>query len=105
ERLFDPLGVTADHWTIQHRMEADGSHLQRLTDAPTDELAPTWSPDGRSIAFVRSERGELAGDLRVADADGAHEHVVYRRPVTFAAWSPDGGRMALTSMIAGHHHV
>lgn len=34
----------------------DGTPI-RLTNTPEDELAPTWSPDGRRIAFVRRISG------------------------------------------------
>jgi Tol biopolymer transport system component/DNA-binding winged helix-turn-helix (wHTH) protein len=57
----------------------------------------TFSPDGRSLAFVR---GRVGGELSllVADADGANERAVLKRsaPDFFGlpAWSPDGKAVA-----------
>jgi Tol biopolymer transport system component len=60
---------------------------------------PTWSPDGKRIAFV--DRGDVDGDLYVMNADGTGvkqlTHSSYssgdygaRNP----SWSPDGRRIA-----------
>ena len=32
-------------------MNAYGTDVRRLTDAPVDEGWPAWSPDGRQIVF------------------------------------------------------
>jgi Tol biopolymer transport system component len=48
--------------------DAGGSELTRLTDSPEDDSHPTWSPDGRCLAFV-SHRGD-AWELYVMNADG-----------------------------------
>ena len=80
-------------------MDADGSNVAQLTGFENDSLddyAPTWSPDGQQIAFVR---GKIppggAGKLWVIDADGSNGHVLLDHPlVDFPAWSPDGTRIA-----------
>ena len=51
---------------------------------------PTWSPDGRRIAFDRSEGVDLSAWLIRRDGTGAHR-VSHYAPV----WSPDGRRMAI----------
>ena len=55
-------------------MNADGSGVQNLTDKPEfNDTEPTWSPDGRDIAFVRgSLHGEAprrSPDYRGADSE------------------------------------
>jgi Tol biopolymer transport system component len=63
---------------------------------------PTWSPDGKRIAFVRG------GDVYIMDGNGAFEHLIatgspdsvtqgYTAGRLAPAWSPDGGRLALYS--------
>lgn len=75
----------------------DGRELRRATDGLEDDHHPTWSPDGRRIAYV-SAHGHF-GSLRVLDlemgtvttvvADGVD---VYGPP----SWSPDGANLLFT---------
>jgi len=47
-------------------------NVQRLTDNDKDDWPPSWSPDGRSLAFPRYKRGGYgAGDIYVINADGS----------------------------------
>jgi Tol biopolymer transport system component len=72
-------------------IEADGSNLRRLTDGDAPEINPSWSPDGRWIAFASEAGGEF--DLYLAAADGsrvAHLLGTDEADEDFAAWSPDG---------------
>jgi Tol biopolymer transport system component len=66
-------------------MDADGSHVVRLTDDPSGEFMPVWSPAGDRIAFTRE------GDA----ATGANESIYTMRPDgsdVRQVSSPDGGR-------------
>ena len=47
-------------------IDADGTNRQVIAD-PGDDWAPTWSPDGSSIGFVRGD-----GGIWVMEADGLH---------------------------------
>jgi len=49
-------------------MDADGGNLQRLTEDPSNDRAPTWSPDGRRIAFTSDRDGD--DEIYVMNADG-----------------------------------
>ncbi len=46
----------------------------RLTDDPADDIAPTWSPDGSTIAFSTGRWGTGVGhsEIAVIDADGSN---------------------------------
>ncbi|HEX7276412.1 MAG TPA: hypothetical protein VF244_03490, partial [Acidimicrobiales bacterium] len=48
-------------------VQADGTGAVRLTDDPSDNTAPAWSPDGGSIVFSSSRDD---GQLCVVDTDG-----------------------------------
>jgi serine/threonine protein kinase/Tol biopolymer transport system component len=68
-----------------------------------------YSPDGRSIAFLRNSGGE-GQSLVIADQDGSGERVltsrraadkrqfVVSRPGLGPVWSPDGGRIAVAGL-------
>ncbi|HEX3865774.1 MAG TPA: S41 family peptidase, partial [Gemmatimonadaceae bacterium] len=97
------------HWApdsrrIVYRSDRDGaSHLflydfgtqqeTKLTDTPRNDVDPTWSPDGKSIAFERGGR-----ELRVVDVAGKQDRQLTSgeldRPPFVSdraiVWSPDG---------------
>jgi hypothetical protein len=61
---------------------------------------PAWSPDARTIAFVRTAGVPAGGELWISRADGSGQ----RRLTTGhddgePAWSPDGGRLAFTRRV------
>ena len=95
--------------------DADGSSaLRRVTTAiagRTDEV-PTFSPDGRSIAFLSRNPqpppvGYGEGDLFIVDVDGTGLRQVNPEGTTVAAtasngrpmaWSPDGRQLVFTAI-------
>ena len=83
-------------------MDADGKNQHNLTNHPSGDYTPAWSPDGRRIAFY-SQRLEGSG-LYVMDADGKNQR--YLTPVGDptmppAAWSPDGKKIAFAWAVEG----
>jgi hypothetical protein len=86
--------------------DSDGSNPQRLTNTQFDESWPTWSPDGKKIAFVSNRDGNL--EIYVMPAPGqqsgeAEAVNLTRNPAndTGPAWSPDGKKIAFASRREG----
>jgi dipeptidyl aminopeptidase/acylaminoacyl peptidase len=78
-------------------MDADGSNLTRLTDNPTVDACPAWSPDGSRIAFMSDRDGNI--EIYVMDADGSNLTRLTDNPASdmYPVWSPDGSSIALLS--------
>ena len=57
---------------------------------------PTWSPDGKFVAFMRTDSrvGIYGGGLYVVSSSGRGLHKLVDRGGGFPAWSPDGRQLA-----------
>lgn len=67
-----------DHWEI-HRLDLQTGARRRLTHSspltqPANNVAPTWSPDGRQILFLSDRDG--AWGFYVMNADGSDQHPI-----------------------------
>src|SRR5690242_14322724 len=80
--------------------DANGEHPRRLTRRPGPELDPSWSPDGKKIAYRDSRRGINNNDeIYVMDSDGRRPRNLTHGPVDewSPSWSPDGKLIAFFS--------
>ena len=78
-------------------MDADGSNLQRLTEAGDDDVEPAWSADASQIAFSSKRDGNY--EIYVMDADGSNQQRLTDDPATDwgPTWSRDGSKIAFAS--------
>ncbi len=76
---------------------ADGSRARRVSGAGYAAV-PSWSPDGRRLAFIKSEPGrQNVWNVWVSDLPGAVLHRVTNHATGQAwgaSWFPDGKRIA-----------
>ena len=77
-------------------MYADGRNQVRLTNHPTYDFDPDWSPDGTKIAFVSTRIGN-GFKIFVMDADGKNPiRLTDEQSEQHPDWSPDGRKIAFT---------
>ena len=112
---LDSVGWTGDRRRHLFVVPADGSaEAKQITDGDYEDSAPTWTPDGKSIAFS-SARGddwdiELLGDIYVVPADGRRAEaadagrqqpttrrlLAGRRKLLACKWAPAGSTSRAT---------
>ena len=73
-------------------MHADGSGMRRLTSLAHGAARASWSPDGKKVAFIENEPGNL-GVMR-SDGTGARQIGDGLSNESDPAWSPDGKLIA-----------
>lgn len=83
----DDVLKSIDVWIVG----ADGHRPRRVT-RDGSASSPSWSPDGRELAFARGN-----GVFVVRPDGSGKRHVGRRSDPTPPAWSPDGRRIAFTT--------
>jgi Tol biopolymer transport system component/imidazolonepropionase-like amidohydrolase len=88
-------------WTLP----VGGGTAKRITDEYGDARQPSWSPDGKRIAF----QGYRDGTWRIFSiaADGSDAKALTSGPFDDRepAWSPDGSKIAFASDRSGNYDV
>ncbi len=91
-----------------YTMDADGKNLKKLTDNSFNDVQPSWSPDGKRIAYnsygyVTAPAYKSISEILVMNADGTGVFQVTHDPEDNAygeewpSWSPDGSLIVYES--------
>lgn len=91
-----------------YTMNADGSGVTQLTNAPGRDLEPDWSPDGSTIVFTSARDNPNSVQLYLMAADGSDQRPLMSfvaADYLGAAWSPDGERIAFYTNVDGNMEV
>jgi Tol biopolymer transport system component len=84
---------------------AEGATRAESAESILTNDAPTWSPDGRRIAFTSFRNGR--GEIYAMNANGRQQRRLTRNPAhdDHPAWSPDGRRIAFSSTRSGNFEI
>ena len=96
-------GLVQGRWEL-FTIEQDGSHRQLTDGGAGTNNRPSWSPDGKEIAFLRDAAG-LQPRLNVIRPDGSGLRQLSNLPIVprrdHPAWSPDGSMIAVSTSLNG----
>jgi len=108
----DSKQIAFAEWDVQNQQSSIkvislvNSKVQNLTFPPTGyhDVAPTFSPDGGEIAFVRSTGPIFVDDVYVMPSAGGKPRQLtfdHRRVFSAPAWTSDGEELIFSSTHAG----
>ena len=85
--------------------DADGHGARSVASANSPLMSPTWSPDGRRLAYVSFESGNSAIYLQDL-VSGSRERLTSFAGINSApSFSPDGRRLAMTLSKSGNPEI
>ena len=102
EDLTVAIGIASDIIPPESFLPGE---ISRLTNHSADDGTPSWSPDGRRIAFTSSRDGN--NEIYVVDSDGSNLRRLTNDPADdgYPSWSPDGRSIVFHSSRDGNGEI
>jgi dipeptidyl aminopeptidase/acylaminoacyl peptidase len=100
---YDTLGWRGEARRHLFLIDVIGGEARQLTDGDWDDLSPTWSPDGRHIAFISGHRPErdirAYSEVYVVPVSGGEPTRWSGDLYSIGAltWSPDSRRLVVVA--------
>lgn len=85
--------------------DADGYNEQIILSSPQPIMSPSWSPDGRRLAYVSFSRGRPEIYIQNIFTRKTQRVASYKGLNNAPVWSPDGKRLALTLSKDGNPEI
>jgi Tol biopolymer transport system component len=101
---FASGGPQTDNFDIYVK-QIGGGPPRRLTSDPAVDEFPAWSPDGRSIAFIRDQGEKLevilipsfgGPERKIAETVADHSNYILSRDPPYLSWSADNKYLVTT---------
>jgi Tol biopolymer transport system component len=95
-----------DLWRVDLATGKDGwptvsGKTRRVTDAPTDEVSPAWSPDGKLLAYAVFNPETQRSGIWVSASTGRNPRLLTKGELEQTpAWSPNGRWIAFSAPAA-----
>jgi dipeptidyl aminopeptidase/acylaminoacyl peptidase len=94
-RHVDGIEYRSHLWIVAY----DGGRPRQLTNGALRDSSPSFSPDGRQLAFVRTPAGADHGQVWIVPLAGGQPEQITTVPhgASGVSWSPDGRTLAITA--------
>lgn len=87
-----------------YTIDADGNNELKLTENPSDDRFPSWSPDGSKILFQSDREGEQY--IFVMNCNGSDvRKIPNTKDGNYAKWSKDGKKIAFFAEREGNSEI
>lgn len=85
--------------------DSDGFNPQAVVNSSEPLLSPSWSPDGRRIAYVSFDRGSSSIYIQNLASSGRELVASFRGINGAPSFSPDGSKLAMTLSKSGNPEI
>ena len=85
--------------------DSDGFNPQAVVNSSEPLLSPSWSPDGKRIAYVSFDRGSSSIYIQNLTTSGRELIASFRGINGAPNFSPDGGKLAMTLSKSGNPEI